>query len=448
MDEKDDFFKIINLYRSPLSNVDIMTSNFGKVYTFFKREIETLLGEVRNEERMSMIEKIQNSLLVKFVMVDVKLDVNEDPYSVFESLNTTGMDLTNWDLIKNYILMKFNNSEQQKNINEDYFTVIEDRLSNSTNSMKIRDEFMRHFLGSYGIIVTANKIYATTKGLIESTFIKLVNSTEGPYLNFLNSLKKASEYYAKFYDPEKESNVQLRGLLQNLLNFPYTVHYPVLIQIYRMLDLGRIDEEEMLGAIKYIETYILRREIVGEKFQGLNKQFPQVCKDLEVADPEKIINTIKTRLEVGNYRIPNDDELRQAFFENKLGKESGADVVKYILYNIEKHINKEVGELSLYQLEHIFPQNPSPACDSYYGSEMNELQNVYLNRIGNLTLTGYNSHLSNFPFDEKLIIVNGYRDSGLKITKQLSKYSTWGIDNINDRAQWLYEQALKVWPLI
>lgn len=161
-DERENFFAIVELPEKRISFPELNRNNFGKVYNYYKSNIKELLSENSEGTRLDNIKKIVNAILNQFVIVDVKLDANEDPYSVFESLNTTGMDLTNWDLIKNYILMKFKNQEHQKQMNDQYFYEIENVLDNIDRT-KIKDEFMRHFLGSYGIITTSNKIYSTTK---------------------------------------------------------------------------------------------------------------------------------------------------------------------------------------------------------------------------------------------------------------------------------------------
>ena len=161
-DERENFFAIVELPEKRISFPELNRNNFGKVYNYYKSNIKELLSENSEGTRLDNIKKIVNAILNQFVIVDVKLDANEDPYSVFESLNTTGMDLTNWDLIKNYILMKFKDQEYQKQMNDQYFYEIENVLDNIDRT-KIKDEFMRHFLGSYGIITTSNKIYSTTK---------------------------------------------------------------------------------------------------------------------------------------------------------------------------------------------------------------------------------------------------------------------------------------------
>ena len=168
-DERENFFAIVELPEKHISFPELNRNNFAKVYNYYKSNIKELLSENSEGTRLDNIKKIVNAILNQFVIVDVKLDANEDPYSVFESLNTTGMDLTNWDLIKNYILMKFKDQEYQKQMNDQYFYEIENVLDNIDRT-KIKDEFMRHFLGSYGIITTSNKFTP-----LQKTALKMKN---------------------------------------------------------------------------------------------------------------------------------------------------------------------------------------------------------------------------------------------------------------------------------
>ncbi len=444
-DERENFFAIVELPEKHISFPELNRNNFGKVYNYYKSNIKELLSENSEGTRLDNIKKIVNAILNQFVIVDVKLDANEDPYSVFESLNTTGMDLTNWDLIKNYILMKFKDQEYQKQMNDQYFYEIENVLDNIDRT-KIKDEFMRHFLGSYGIITTSNKIYSTTKSSIENEKLKPSQNGIDKYENFMIELMRVSKYYAKIYNPDLEENDEIRLQLSNLKQFPYTVHYPLLIEIFRLYENQRIDQQTMSNAIKFIETYILRKIVADQRLQGLNKLFPNLTEEIKDVEEHQLLPAIQEKLSKGNYIIPSDGELKMAIKTNKLDKDP--DLAKYILYNIEKSLNKEVGELSMFQLEHIFPQNPDEDCKSYYAEDFNEFNDTLKHLLGNLTLTAYNSELSNKSFDEKLNMTNGYKDSGLKITRGLSNYDKWNKQSYEERSEWLYSKIIEIWPNI
>ena len=443
-DERENFFAIVELPEKRISFPELNRNNFGKVYNYYKSNIKELLSENSEGTRLDNIKKIVNAILNQFVIVDVKLDANEDPYSVFESLNTTGMDLTNWDLIKNYILMKFKDQEYQKQMNDQYFYEIENVLDNIDRT-KIKDEFMRHFLGSYGIITTSNKIYSTTKNSIESEKLKSSQNGINTYENFMIELKRVSKYYAKIYNPDLEEDDEIRLQLSNLKQFPYTVHYPLLIEIFRSYENQRIDQQTMSNAIKFIETYILRKVVTDQRLQGLNKLFPTLSEEIKNVEEHQLLPAIQEKLSKGNYIIPSDGELKMAIKTNKLDKDP--DLAKYILYNIERSLNKEVGVLSMFQLEHIFPQNPDEDCKSYYAEDFNEFNDTLKHLLGNLTLTAYNSELSNKSFDEKLNMTNGYMDSGLKITRGLSNYDKWNKQSYEERNEWLYSKIIEIWPI-
>ena len=258
-------------------------------------------------------------------------------------------------------------------------------------------------------------------------------------------LMRVSKYYAKIYNPDLEEDDKIRLQLLNLKQFPNTVHYPLLIEIFRSYDNQRIDQQTMSNAIKFIETYILRKVVTDQRLQGLNKLFPTLSEEIKNVEEHQLLPAIQEKLSKGNYIIPSDGELKMAIKTNKLDKDP--DLAKYILYNIERSLNKEVGVLSMFQLEHIFPQNPDEDCKSYYAEDFNEFNDTLKHLLGNLTLTAYNSELSNKSFDEKLNMTNGYMDSGLKITRGLSNYDKWNKQSYEERSEWLYSKIIEIWPI-
>ena len=120
----------------------------------------------------------------------------------------------------------------------------------------------------------------------------------------------------------------------------------------------------------------------------------------------------------------------------------------YILGRLENWDNKSVVTLENLTIEHIIPQNPQLSADwiSILGSEWSEIQKKYLHTIGNLTLTAYNSEMSDLPFLEKLTMDGGFQQSALRLNKYVVTQTTWSETQVNERANQLGEIAVKAWP--
>ena len=91
------------------------------------------------------------------------------------------------------------------------------------------------------------------------------------------------------------------------------------------------------------------------------------------------------------------------------------------------------------------PQSLSPEWEHDLGSDYNNIYNKYLSNLGNLTLTGYNSEYSNYPFAKKKSMENGYSNSGIRMNQEIAKNSHWGENEIIARAQALAEIAVQIW---
>jgi predicted transport protein len=118
------------------------------------------------------------------------------------------------------------------------------------------------------------------------------------------------------------------------------------------------------------------------------------------------------------------------------------------LSRLENWDNKSVVSLDNLTIEHIIPQNPHLSSDwiTVLGSDWSEIQKKYLHTIGNMTLTAYNSEMSDSSFDEKLDMVGGFKESALRLNKYVVSQKTWAEPQVNERAALLGEVAKKAWP--
>ena len=393
-------------------------------YNFFKKALSEI------DDFDDLIE-LKDTLLLRFSIVDILLQKDDDPYMIFESLNATGTPLTQADLIRNYLFMRIKEDNQQATYDKIWLPMQEALGENL-------EAFIRHYLAMSGDIPNFSKIYETFK---EITDEKAEN--ESDVIEKMKDLYGFSKYYLKLLKPENETEEQVRNYLRKLERLEISTSYPLLLRLYEEYEGGRITKKELSECLKIIETYIVRRAVCGIPTQALNKYFPIIYKSL---DKENIVVSLKNRLKEGPgvRRLPDDDEFIQSLRERPL---YGNKILGYVLEEIEKHNNKEVVNFEELQIEHIMPKKLNDDWKRMLGDNWELVHKKFLDILGNLTLTGYNPEYSNKPFQDKRDMKKGFKESGLRLNRELAKLNKWDEEEMKRRANKLSKVAGDIWGL-
>ncbi|MEG2550554.1 MAG: DUF262 and DUF1524 domain-containing protein, partial [Erysipelotrichaceae bacterium] len=392
-------------------------------YKFFKSKIS-------NEN----VVDVYNGILRLFI-VDVALEKDKDnPQLIFESMNSTGLDLSQADLIRNYILMG-QDIKLQAELYERYWFPMEQSYG---NEYSVRfNWFVRDYLSvKTGVIPTIGKVYEDFKAYVQS------DKSPSTITGVVQDLFKYSGYYVNMV-LRKEGDLELRKLFSSIMRLKVDVSYPFLLPIYNDYIDTVITIDEFKEIIGLVENYVFRRAICGIPTNSLNKTFATLYKSI---DKSQYLESLKAALQLmENYkRFPNNAE-----FEREI---TSKDVYNfrsrnYLLHSIENHNRKEVVNTDDYTIEHIMPQNPklSALWQNMLGENWQEVQKMYLHTLGNLTLTGYNSELSDNPFNTKKSMEGGFNDSPLRLNKFMQKVDVWNEEMINKRAKELATIAINIW---
>ena len=391
-------------------------------YEFFKRRI--------NEENAELIYQGLSKLLIIFVALEHNID---NPQLIFESLNSTGLELSQADLIRNYILMGLEPEEQEKLYN-DYWRKIE-KLFEESGSW-LFDKFIRDYL-------TVKKDKVPTFRNIYSDFKKY--SKEYDKIDpLVKDVFKFSKYFSCIAFG-KEENEKLKEALDSLSSMGYDVTYPFLLHLYKDYDLGLLPVDEFIDIIRYTESYLLRRLICSIPTPSLNKTFAKMYNDI---DKENYLESYQVELVLKeNYqRMPTNREFGMNFREKDIYNLSARNK-EYIFDKFENWNSKERTPVEAYTIEHIMPQNPNLSQEwiDALGPNWEEIQKTYLHTIGNLTLTGYNSELSDRSFQEKRDMEGGFRQSAIRMNVYLQDLPAWDENEIKKRANYLIKEAYKIW---
>ncbi len=405
--------------------VNNLDSNIVNNYLLFKKLIEdSELEPVQLYEALNYID-------IVFISLD-KGKKSENPQMIFESLNSTGLSLTQADLIRNYLLMNHSYEKQEYLYNE-YWLRIENKITNA----KISD-FVRDYLTmKTGRIPVKNNVYNEFKGYIKNDN---VIDEEG----VLEDLLIYSKYYSWFLLC-KSPYALINDLLQQIQQLKSTVIYPILLFVFEdCFEYNTIDINELIDILKVFISYLYRRMACGYATNALNKVFAAFPNDLKKiikgTYKEKVLEILTNK--TGTAIFPRNEEFKSAFI-NKNFYATKLDM--YTLYQLEKHKNKEVVSLNQdITIEHIMPQKLTPIWRRDLGKKYDEIHLEYLHTIGNLTLTAYNGNLSNKSFkDKKDILIN----SNIAISRNINNYMEWNESSIKDRAEKMFSIASETWDL-
>lgn len=393
----------------------------------------------------SLIESIESKYdlatvckgLAKLLVVDVALSRDQDnPQLIFESMNSTGRELSQADLIRNYILMGLE-PQLQTNLYKQYWRPMEVEFGQDAYGTHF-DSFMRHFLTvKTGTIPNQGKVYEAFKAHARSPEI----SKAGVEALVADIRTFARYYCAMALGAEPSSKLKLA--FQDLRELKVDVAYPFLLELYHDYALDELPKADFLTAVRLVESFVFRRAICSIPTSSLNKTFATLTKALK---KDRYLESIQAYLLLlpSYRRFPNDEEFKRELQTKDLYNFRSRS---YWLRRLENNNRREIAVVDEYTIEHILPQNEnlSLAWRTALGEDWQRIQQTYLHTLGNLTLTAYNSSYSDKTFPEKRDTENGFRESPLKLNQGLGQIEKWDEEAIHQRADRLAKMAVDVW---
>lgn len=375
--------------------------------------------------------------LAKLVVVDIALSRDQDnPQLIFESMNSTGKELSQADLVRNYILMGLEPGIQTQ-LYEQYWRPMELDFGQEAYGTQF-DSFMRHYLTvRTGDIPRERDVYDAFKEYSRT------RPVQGAGIETLVREIRAFARYFCSIALGRETDPALSLAFHDLRELKVDVAYPFLLELYHDYANGRLSAADFASAVRLVESYVFRRAICAIPTNSMNKTFATFGKALK---KDRYLESIQAQfLSLPSYRrFPSDEEFRRDLHTRDLYNFRSRG---YWLRRLENHGRKERVPVDQYTIEHILPQNPelSAAWRQALGDEWQRVQQEWLHTLGNLTLTGYNAEYSDRPFAEKRDMKGGFAESPLRLNAGLGQLETWNEDTIKARAGRLADQALSVW---
>lgn len=375
--------------------------------------------------------------LAKLVVVDIALNRDQDnPQLIFESMNSTGRELSQADLIRNFILMGLE-PVLQTHLYEEFWRPMEVAFGQEAYNTHF-DGFMRHYLTvKTGEIPRLDEVYEAFKAHARS-----IGATDAGVEPLVKEIRDYARYFcAMALGAEPDSDLNLA--FHDLRELKVEVAYPFLLELYHDYSVETLSKVEFAEAIRLIEAYVFRRAICSIPTNSMNKTFATFTKALE---KDRYLESIKAHfLTLPSYRrFPKDEEFERDIQTRDLYNFRSKS---YWLRRLENFGRKERVSVEEFTIEHIMPQNEdlSLAWQTELGAEWQRVRETWLHTLGNLTLTGYNSEYSDKPFSAKRDMVGGFKESPLKVNAGLGNLERWDEAAIKNRAALLAERALDVW---
>lgn len=375
----------------------------------------------------------------RLVLVDVRLDRGrDDPQLIFESLNSTGVDLSTSDLIRNFILMSLN-EEDQTQLHTEYWARIDDLFRDND---RVFANFVRDYLALRdrpAKLERADRVYGAFR-----TAFSGIGRNKAQLQSLLADLLHRAKQYAAFaigtgHGPRDQAFTSLRFLSDA----------PAIL-IMRLLEAQEthksMTEAELLEAVRLVESYMLRRAVMGAQNKGYTLEFAKVSYRIDDARPLASLRAALAGMPAA-YAFPEDAEFERALTEENLYQKR---VRFHVLDALENRDRNEQVDTAGFSIEHVMPQNRTlhESWRRMLGDNWQEVQQTWLHRLGNLTLTGYNSSYSDRTLEEKQTIENGFRQSPIRLSEDLRYATAWTATEMEARGKKLAARALKIWPAL
>lgn len=404
-------------------------SNLTVNYNYFYDRIQR--AEISMDELFDAICHLE--------IISIQLNQDDNPQLIFESLNSTGLALSEGDKIRNFILMGLP-TKQQEDFYEKYWNRIEECTGYDVSS------FIRDYLSvKQTAIPQISRVYATFKSYVDEQNI----STE----DLLSDMLK----YAKFYQILRVGNTNstvLNSCIYRLNRLETAVTRPFFLEVLRLNSENLLSLDEVTQIFLTCENYVFRRLICDLPTNALNKIFLMLHKEIMRYDGsadryfEKFKFAMLSKKE--RVRFPDDAEFAAAFAAKPMYMMNSKNK-HYLFERLENHGTSEDKAVwehidrGDYSIEHIMPQHLTPAWVEALGEDYEAIHETWLHRIANLTLTAYNSKYSNNTFIEKRDMQNGFKDSGIRMNQRIAQKESWGLPELIERNELLQQRALEIW---
>lgn len=402
----------------------------GEAYRYFR----TVIKQGDREGNDLDLDVLTTVITKRLAIVDITTGANDNPHRIFESLNATGVSLTQGDLLRNYLFMRL--PTQGEHLYAHVWRPMEERLGSEHLEGLARVDLQRR-----GQDVTKDDVYRRQQERLDAAA-----KSEDAVAGELRDLVKRADQYVRLVKPETEADKDLRDQFRFLREWGAQTTHPLLMFVLDVLDRELCSIETARTSVAYVRSFLVRRQMASVPTNQLNRLFVQLIPSLPQDDT--IATAIRSELSAERRYWPSNTQLIEAAKTRPFYYQGRGHQRKLILEALElAYQHRELLALRTENLtiEHILPQTLSAEWREHLeslGQDPDETRERLVHTLGNLTLSGYNGELSNNPFERKRQI---YEYSHLEMNRALDG-DRWGADDILARSTELGELACNIWP--
>ncbi|MEV5410031.1 DUF262 domain-containing protein [Thermopolyspora sp. NPDC052614] len=404
-------------------------SRVGSAYQFFRAK----LVEIDDPADEHDVHRIERVVLDRLSLVHIQVDKDDNAFRIFESINNTGMGLSQVDLIRNYIFMCL--PTRSHHVYGTYWLPTQKLLG-----AKGLDQLM------YLVLVLEHGDEAQYKDAYRGhqELLRATGGSEELIEQYVKDLARRARYLHRILEPKGDTVIDAR--LRFLNDWKANTAYPTIMRLLELRDQGEATDKEVAEALGYIESFLVRRLIGGVTSANLNRIFMRVTRQL--TGDESVAQVLRSALSQPRFYWSSDEQFRRDIKEKAFYWQGRTAQQKLVLRRLEESYGaKERVDLSdkKITIEHVLPQSPDVGWLQELTAEgdPNVLHKELVHTLGNLTLTGYNSELGNMPFAKKKDLLS---HSGLVMNQLIAERERWGKAEIIARAEELADRAVSIWP--
>jgi alkylated DNA nucleotide flippase Atl1 len=410
-------------------------SRIAAAYRFFQRK----LVEASDPADPTDIGRIEEAITSRLTLVAVTAEKGDNVHRIFESLNNTGLKLSQADLLRNYLFMRL--PTRGEHVYETYWLPLQQSLTND----QLEQLMWLHLVVDGNDRVRRQDLYTAQQQRFERD-----GWDEETIEAYIKELYRRSIHFARVVHPEREPDPRVRDVLRRLDTWQASVTYPAVMLLLDRQERGELDTPELVRALSYIESFLVRRAICWVPTNNLNRIFMSVPAQMPVGVPAA--EGIRQLLSANNRFWPSDEELREAVRTVPFYQRARNDQRKLVLQRLEEsygHPEPVDFASAKLTIEHVMPQSPGDEWlemlreDCPDGETPEELHARLQHTLGNLTLSAINSELSNHPFERKQGLLAG---SHLEMNRRIAETPRWGATEILARSEELADRAVQLWP--
>ncbi|WP_405683945.1 DUF262 domain-containing protein [Streptomyces sp. NBC_00057] len=412
--------------------------NVGAAYRFFTGE----LAEGADSVGEAWVDAVESVLGDCLSIVAITAAEGDNVYRIFESINNTGVGLSQSDLLRNYLFMCL--PSRGEDVYRKRWLPMQELLGPSNLELLV---WLDLVVGGNSR-ARQSEIYRDQKKRLEP-----LGGDEEALEAEIARFSLRADRLMRILEPERETDPQLRAVLERLSRWGGQTHYPPALHLLDLVDEGSTTAAEATTALEYAESYMVRRLFAGLSTTGSNRVFMELPKELDKeGTPSEAVRRFLSRNRTGARVWPGDEAVRDAIRTRPFYKTGRSNQRFQILRRLEEsYASAEPVDYGKAQLtvEHVLPQRPAQQWFDLLAEEAGdeespeEIHALFVHTLGNLTLSGENARLSNHPFRRKQELLDS---SALRMNQRIAAQGGWGRREILARAEELADRAVELWP--